>query len=436
MGYLHQTDQEIWDNHGSYQWTYFGEEIKQIISFFLSKRLSGKNLDLGGGWYLSYPNSTVVDLSPVCLEHNPAENKVQFNLDDIAEGKKLPFEDHSFHSATMISSWQYLKDPRSVMKEIERVIMPGGEVYIINGQGAGLDRLIRQSTYSTEIQKFLEKIGYDTFIEDIPHSKTPSRNEEFKSVGVALPQDTLFGKESSVRDKLRWISEQEEENEPFIDAFVSDQISKAWFKFSQLRTYPITKHSKEVLESYQGFSDKYVKLTGEQPLLYLDDCRIKLDLSLPGDPTHVTMLVSPEDEKKGRQNAVSEYGNICIYISRRKDLIETLRNEKDKSGPNYSCLTKEDRSDLIEFLTITPLNGYTKAMQDMAYAAVKDFEREIIEQKAWRLYSLFKEYKQRSTVDLLISKKLTASKGRIPIVGEGKLDFERSLEHFSKFILY
>ena len=45
-----RTIQQIWDNHCSYQWTYFDELIKQTIDFFLSKRLEGKNLDIGGGW--------------------------------------------------------------------------------------------------------------------------------------------------------------------------------------------------------------------------------------------------------------------------------------------------------------------------------------------------------------------------------------------------
>ena len=49
--------ESTWDHHGSYQWTYFADEIKQRIQYFLLQRLHGKNIEIGGGWYLSYPNS-------------------------------------------------------------------------------------------------------------------------------------------------------------------------------------------------------------------------------------------------------------------------------------------------------------------------------------------------------------------------------------------
>jgi hypothetical protein len=59
-----------WDHHGSYQWTYFPEPAKQAISFYLSSRLPGKNLDVGGGWYSYSDNSVAIDISSVCLKNN------------------------------------------------------------------------------------------------------------------------------------------------------------------------------------------------------------------------------------------------------------------------------------------------------------------------------------------------------------------------------
>jgi len=135
-------NESTWDHHGSYQWTYFPDEIKQRIKFFLLKRLRGKNIEVGGGWYHSYPDSVVVDLSSVCLKHNPAKEKLQFDLEIIGEGKKLPYKDNSFNSATLISVWQYLQHPKAVLGELERILKPGAEIYLINGQGAGLKECI------------------------------------------------------------------------------------------------------------------------------------------------------------------------------------------------------------------------------------------------------------------------------------------------------
>jgi|SRR3989344_1798775 len=433
MNDLPRTNQQIWDHHGSYQWTYFDEKIKRIISFFLSNRLIGKNLELGGGWYLSYPDSTVVDLSTVCLEYNPAQRKVQFNLDDLATGKKLPFEDHSFHSATMISSWQYLKDPLSVMREIERVVIPGGELYIINGQGAGVSELIRQATYSKEIEKFVAKLGYDTLIEEIWDNRKSFREGEFKSVCVALPKDTLFGKESAIKNKRKRMQQQierKEEQDLFLDAFVTDQICKAWFKFCQLRTYPITKHSRKKLAAYQKYSDTYGTVR-DQPLLYLDSL-IELDLLLPKDNLYATMLTSPQ-ERSWTADLAKEHGIVVLtYTSQIKNYLQDLLSGENKHQPKLEM----DRDALIEFVTAVPLNRYTEEMQSRAYEALKkDFATEIEKSKARRLYSLFQEYRQRSKLDQLIARKKDIAEKGIPIIGETKLDFERFLPHFKGFIL-
>ena len=65
--------ESVWDHHGSYQWTYFIEEVKQRITYFLSQRLTGRNLDIASGWYLHYPRSVALDLSSVCLKYNIAK---------------------------------------------------------------------------------------------------------------------------------------------------------------------------------------------------------------------------------------------------------------------------------------------------------------------------------------------------------------------------
>jgi hypothetical protein len=36
------------DRHNDYKWVYFSEALKNRIAFFLSDKLFGKNLDIGG----------------------------------------------------------------------------------------------------------------------------------------------------------------------------------------------------------------------------------------------------------------------------------------------------------------------------------------------------------------------------------------------------
>lgn len=84
---------------------------------------------------MTHPGSTVVDISPKALEYNPANEKIEFDLDDIQLGRKLPFPDHSFDHATMISVYQYLKGGKKFRDELMRVLKPGAELYIINMNG-------------------------------------------------------------------------------------------------------------------------------------------------------------------------------------------------------------------------------------------------------------------------------------------------------------
>lgn len=188
-----------WDGNGEQLWSYFNEDYKRVISFFLSKNAGPRNLEIGGGWYQSYPGSTVIDVSTVCLKYNMAHKKAQYDLEYVTAGLKLPFKDHSFDSATMVSVWQYLEDPIALLKELERVIMPGGDVYVINGQHSGVEGFVKGATGSEEIFKMAKKCGYDALLQTIP--TFDGNRDTFKSVCIAMPDNTLFGPVSHIEKK-------------------------------------------------------------------------------------------------------------------------------------------------------------------------------------------------------------------------------------------
>jgi SAM-dependent methyltransferase len=43
-----------------------------------------------------------------------------------ASGEKLPFEDGSFGTAFLLTTWEFLADPAAVLAEVRRVLRPGG----------------------------------------------------------------------------------------------------------------------------------------------------------------------------------------------------------------------------------------------------------------------------------------------------------------------
>ncbi len=55
---------------------------------------------------------------------------VGFTVVDLNEEKRLPYEDGSFDIVTCVVSIDYLTDPRAVMKEINRVLRPGGKFIV------------------------------------------------------------------------------------------------------------------------------------------------------------------------------------------------------------------------------------------------------------------------------------------------------------------
>jgi len=99
-------------------------------------------LEVGVGTGLSLPHYrtdlevTGIDLSPEMLEK--AEEKVQnknlTHVDDllVMDATELDFPDNSFDVVVAMFVMTVVPDPEAVMKELERVCAPGGEVLLVN----------------------------------------------------------------------------------------------------------------------------------------------------------------------------------------------------------------------------------------------------------------------------------------------------------------
>jgi len=103
---------------------------------------SGALLEVGVGTGITLPNYeqklrvTGIDLSPDMLEK--ARNKVAklglTNIDGIYEmdASAMELDDGSFDTVVAMYVMTVVPDPQKVMRELERVCAPGGEVIIVN----------------------------------------------------------------------------------------------------------------------------------------------------------------------------------------------------------------------------------------------------------------------------------------------------------------
>ncbi len=431
-----------WDHHGSYQWTYFVEEQKRLINFFLSERAGPRNLEIGGGWYQSYPGSTAIDVSAVCLEYNEARKKVQYDLDYVAAGCTLPFKDRSFDSATMISVWQYLQDPVALLKELERVLAPGGEVYVINGQGGGVEGLVKSASRSESILETAMRCGYDAMLQTIP--TMDGERDTFKSVCIAMPDSTLFGKKSQIIDKSKRARRLGSPGE-FLERYAEWELEKIMGKLWQLRTYPVTEYSRHYLEACENASQAFSKKAGRFPVLYSESHQVEIDMYVKGGfiMSHELMMDGVSNKEPFNDFAKpfgigfsGYYGSsVSDYIKRHlegKNILPEIRSDwgrtRERDGAIYS---------LASFIVSIPLNSHTKSLQQ---SLLEKLEKEAPNAKdvvaratARRLYSLCYEYKQRRGIDKLIKRK--SELGGMEVIKEAALDIEKEFPYFRNFIL-
>lgn len=444
--------ESTWDHHGGYQWTYFAEEIKQRISFFLSERLHGKNIDLGGGWYLSYHNSTVVDLSSVCLDYNPAQEKLHFDLDELAKGKKLPYPDNSFDSATLISVWQYLKHPKVVVTELKRLLVPGGEIYIINGQSGGLEECMHRSGRYEKIQKFFQNLGYDTLIEDIPSSE--GEIGEFKSVCAALPQINIFGEiVSEIKNKVgRFQKNQEICNDPsrFLQVYQNYELSNVLKHLFRLSTFPITQYSQDYLGKVEAFSQKFHQKTGFIPLIFAEHTTLPELLMLMPEYKHYfgTMFIMGKNKEADNYHTPTDllqkynlsFVHHCNYFDQQTitQLLRECRHFKPDRGDIFSVGNSNEQRKYIAFIAALALNSFTTHLQKRMYELLKpriaNLDKQIVKQKAYAYHLATNEDKQKRRIGELIRVKQQINDQQILTVGWENIDIPNLFPYLSEFI--
>jgi SAM-dependent methyltransferase len=447
--------ESTWDHHGSYQWTYFADEIKQRIKFFLQQRLSGKNIEIGGGWYLSYPDSVVVDLSSVCLSHNPAKEKLQFDLDTIRKGNKLPYADGSFDSATLISVWQYLKHPEKVLRELERILVPGAEIYLINGQGGGLEECIVGTGKTESIQDFFKTAGYDTLIEHIPCFDGDVR--EFQSVCAAMPDKDLFGQVySQIKNKEQRKKQDEEicQNPSiFTNEYIEWEMRMVNSRLSRLSSFPVTQYSREYLERIETFSQEYNKQTGEVPLIFIEHFfEPALAMLTPEYKyLHGTMFLMGVDKQaenfssqvndllKKFELCFSRHGNyfkqtsITRLLSYCADFVQKPKEHYSRYDENEANLER-----FADFISSQGLNSFTRELQEQIYLRLKtnvpNLDKMMQKSKAYGYHFATYEYKQKRTIDELIKIKEEIMSTNVPVVETQKLNYSSLLSNIRQFV--
>ncbi len=99
-------------------------------------------LEVGVGTGLSLPHYrsdlevTGIDLSPEMLEkaEERVQNKNLAHVDDllVMDASKLDFPYNSFDTVVAMFVMTVVPDPEAVMKELQRVCVPGGEVLLVN----------------------------------------------------------------------------------------------------------------------------------------------------------------------------------------------------------------------------------------------------------------------------------------------------------------
>ena len=109
--------------------------VSALTQYYSENLKEGEDvLDICSSWVSHYPKDfkggKVVGLgmNQYELEQNPQLN--DFVVKDLNDDPTFPFEDDSFDKVTCVVSIDYLNKPLEVVKEIGRVLRPGGEAII------------------------------------------------------------------------------------------------------------------------------------------------------------------------------------------------------------------------------------------------------------------------------------------------------------------
>lgn len=129
--------------HSAYR--HYCEEVKRNLADNISV------LDIGGGKRCTFADEcrtytgikiTALDVSAEELAfNNDVDEKIVF---DITSGKRVPLEDESVDMVTSSSVLEHLKDLESAVKEVSRIIKPGGKFISVFPSKFALFAIINQ----------------------------------------------------------------------------------------------------------------------------------------------------------------------------------------------------------------------------------------------------------------------------------------------------
>lgn len=155
-------------------------------------RRQGRLLEVGVGTGLSLKrygpqlSVTGIDISTDMLDKANARirRKGLKNIEGlhVMDARRMAFADNSFDIVVAMFVMRSVPEPEQVMREIERVCRPGGEVFIVNSMGED-DGLIRRT--ERQITPLAVKLGWNPVFEMDSVLKCP--NLELQSSRVLRP---------------------------------------------------------------------------------------------------------------------------------------------------------------------------------------------------------------------------------------------------------
>ncbi len=161
-------NKKFWDVE-AYAWLgQIPKKIRELIKIELLKRipLGGLNLSLGSGSYPYIEDSVLLDLSRKMLKSVSTikfKSRIEYNL----EKGKLPFRSRSFDTITMVFVIDYLKNLKSVLKEIKRILKKNGKLILVQSEKPINEVYRTQEVHhliEEDIRLLLEESGFEVKI--------------------------------------------------------------------------------------------------------------------------------------------------------------------------------------------------------------------------------------------------------------------------------
>lgn len=352
----------------------------------------------------------------------------------------------------MISVWQYLADPKSVLTECERILLPWSELYIINNKNAWLQELKKQPATILEIANQITELGYQVTIEDI---YVPGYNlDEWQCAIVKMPWDRQLHLLEDIRDHVCWSILDSSESHymtssdtwesciydwngemvaiiwdsqnPFHTTgtvvrsklsqdFLELELLRARYYFTLLQRYSPTEYSKQFLQKVKQKAEEVKNATRNEVLIWFEWLEVEFNLMREESKSWVYIA------------EITNWAidSACTYYSSWIGVYNGHPIQKILASENFSIPLHQWDSwimpKILNFLSYSPLDDFTKEQQVILLKKViqyakknlmwdnntfvnweKRFFEELQKRRVLFFYNLFNPHKQeRKVVELL-----------------------------------